>query len=132
MVREDGQVDAHLASAGPIFNDALYDSISSLPPRGAQGNGPSTYWVDRALSGVLEAERRGSEEPFLWGNCTVLRLRGDRVEVRYDYSYDEEESDFVDAADFVALLREWRPLILEQADRATAPLPSTYRRNPAS
>jgi len=48
-VRDDGQVDVHLGPEWPIFNVALNDSISSLPPRGWTGNGPSTYWTGSTM-----------------------------------------------------------------------------------
>ncbi|GAA4822901.1 hypothetical protein ACFQ0K_16395 [Nocardioides caeni] len=130
-VREDGQVDAQLPSAGPLFNEALDDSISSLPPRGARGSGPSTYWVDVALKGLRQAELNNDERPFTYGNITLLRLVGDKVEARYDFADDDEEGDFVDVGDFVALLEEWGARIREQAAEALQPLPETYRRNPA-
>ena len=42
--RPDGQVDANLGSAYPIFNEALSDAVSSLPPR----------WRKRACNVVSE------------------------------------------------------------------------------
>lgn len=130
-VRDDGQVDAELLSAGPLFNEALSDSVSSLPPRGARGNGPSTYWVDEVLNGLREAERAGSDRPFVWGNITLLRLKAGRVEARYDFDDEDDVGEFLDVTEFVELLGEWRVRILEQAAQATEPLPDTYRRNPA-
>lgn len=130
-VREDGQVDAQLPSAGELLNAALSDSISSLPPRGAPGNGPSTHWVDEALSGLREAQRTNSQRPFLWGNITLLRLMGDEVEARYDFDDEDGAGEFLGVGDFVELLGQWRARIVEQAAQATEPLPDTYRRNPA-
>jgi hypothetical protein len=129
-LRDDGQVDAHLGEAWRIFQDALDDSISSLPPRGALGNGPSTYWVDRAEEGARNAQRDGNERPFTSGNITLLRVVGDDVVATYDFSEDEP-SQAMPLDDFLAVLDEWRSRIIESAVRATAPLPETYRRNPA-
>jgi hypothetical protein len=78
-LRDDGRVDAHLGEGWRIFQDALDDSISSLPPRGAVGNGPSTYWVDRAKEGARNARRDGDKQPFTSGNITLLRVVGDAV-----------------------------------------------------
>lgn len=74
--RDDGQVDAFIGPGRPVFQEALLDSISSLPPRGAEGNGPSTYWIDQAEAGARSAHETGDERPFLWGNITVLSVHG--------------------------------------------------------
>ncbi len=70
-VRTDGQ--AAVIEGGQLLNDALADCISSLPPRGAGGNGPSTYWVDVARRGVVRASRQGDGRPFVSGNITLSR-----------------------------------------------------------
>jgi len=59
LQREDGQVDAHLPDTWIVFNEVLSDSISSLPPRGGDGVGPSTYWIDKAMRGVELALEHG-------------------------------------------------------------------------
>jgi hypothetical protein len=61
--REDGQVDATIVGEHPGLNEALADSISSLPPRGAPGRGPSTYWIDVARAGSIAALESGSDAP---------------------------------------------------------------------
>ena len=130
-VREDGQVDVALGDRWSLFNDALADSISSLPPRGARGRGPSTYWVDVAARGLSEALRTGSDRPFTCGNITLLRLRNGAVEARYDYDDEEVEGQFLDVLDFQVILDEWRNRITSEAARhARKRLPETYRRNP--
>ena len=65
-VREDGQVDVQLGSEWPTFNKALNDCVSSLPPRGVSGSGPSTYWIDVAERGVQSARLNGNDRPFIW------------------------------------------------------------------
>lgn len=128
--RHDGQVDARIVGDYPLFNEALADSISSLPPRGATGLGPSTYWIDAAREGALNAAREGAERPFTWGNITLLRVRGDGIEARYDYDDDDVAGETIPLADFLSLLEEWRSRIEASARAARLPLPETYRRNP--
>ena len=128
-VRDDLQVDARLGPEWPVFDDALGDSISSLPPRGATGNGPSTYWIDQAEKGAVEAHRSGDIRPFLWGNITVLRVIDNMVVAKYDYD-DDEPGEAVPLNDFLEVLTEWRRRVQASAQAATKPLPETYRRNP--
>jgi hypothetical protein len=128
-VRDDGQVDVRLPDAWPILNEALNDSISSLPPRGARGNGPSTYWIDRAEQGArLSVKSR----PFVTGNATTLRVMDQTVLANYDYAEDDEPGESMPLSDFLELLREWRVRVLKSASTATRPLPETYRRNAAA
>jgi len=127
-VRDDGQVDAQLAGDWPVFNEALRDSVSSLPPRGAPGNGPSTYWIDRAEQGARDACRTGDGRPFLWGNATVLRVADDAV-VAWDEFAGDPEPETVPLTEFFALLEEWRSRVAAKAAAAVRPLPETYRRN---
>jgi hypothetical protein len=129
-VRADGQVDLKLGTSWPIFNEALSDSISSLPPRGAEGDGPSTYWIDVAEAGVLRAVETGDTRPFTGGNVTLLKLEGDQVVATFDFS-DDEPRESMPVEDFLDLLREWRRRIVLGAASASGPLPETYRRNPA-
>jgi hypothetical protein len=128
-VRDDGQVDVDVGSAWPILNDALNDSISSLPPRGLRGNGPSTYWIDQASPGVRKAQATGDDRPFIRGNATLLRLQGDSVVAAYDYADPDEPGETMPLEDFVSLLARWRSRVQESASTATSPLPETYRRN---
>ena len=88
-VRDDGQIDASLVGDWPVLNHALSDSISSLPPRGKRGRGPSTYWIDVADRGARLASERNDERPFLWGNITQLRVKGGCVLACLDI--DDEE-----------------------------------------
>ena len=129
-VRQDGQVDALLGDEWPIFNEALGDSISSLPPRGAPGNGPSTYWIDVAEAGARRAAETSDDAPFTGGNITELRVRDGLVIARYDFAEPDEPVDALPLDDFLELLSRWRERVVESARRATSPLPETYRRNP--
>jgi hypothetical protein len=128
--RDDGQIDAVIEGLG-LFSEALADSISSLPPRGARGNGPSTYWVDVAIEGLAEALKTKSDRPFTWGNSTLLRVREGMVEARYDYAEDDEDGALLSVDDFADLLHQWRDRIVQASATATSPLPETYRRNPS-
>lgn len=131
-VRDDGQVDAALIGDWDLFNEALGDSISSLPPRGAAGAGPSTYWIDVARQGALRAREANDDRPFTGGNITLLRMTGGRVEARYDFADEDEAGQFMDFDDFVSLLAEWRMRVEARAGTSDSPLPETYRRNPAA
>jgi hypothetical protein len=129
-VRTDGQVDVHLGPEWPVLNDALNDSISSLPPRGGSGNGPSTFWIDHAESGARTAHRTGDERPFIWGNSTRLLVLGDSVVASYDYAETNEPGEEMPMSEFFSVLKEWRRRVTEEAEKATQPLSELYRRNP--
>ncbi len=127
--RTDGQVDAFLGPEHVMLNEALADCISSLPPRGEPGNGPSTYWVDVAERGARQAAQTGDTRPFTSGNATLLRVEGQDVVAALDF--DEDVTERIPLADFLGLLSQWRSHIAADSATATEPLPETYRRNPA-
>jgi len=129
-VRKDGRVDAKLVGEWPIFNDALEDSISSVPPIGADGSGASTYWIDVAHRGVQRAREQEREAPFTWGNYTELSLVGETVIARYDYADEEEPADELAMIEFITVLEQWRERVVESARAARSPLPMSGRRNP--
>lgn len=129
--REDGQVDVDLGPGWALFTEALNDCVSSLPPRGAPGNGPSIYWVDVASRGLERAREAGSDRPFTWGNITLLRLNVGQVEARYDFDDEEVPGQLLDVDEFRRILDEWRVRIEAIASASRSPLPETYRRNPA-
>jgi hypothetical protein len=130
--RSDGQVDVSLGSEWPVFNDALNDSISSLPPRGAIGPGPSTYWIDIAETGVRAAEASGDESPFITGNETRISLKGTSVYASYDYEYgdDVNKAQVLELPEFLNLLARWRTEIQQSREIALEVIPETYRRTP--
>ncbi len=129
--RDDGQVDAFLDSADySLLQEALNDCVSSLPPRGMPGNGPSTYWIDVAERGARQAAAIGDDRPFTWGNVTLLRVVGDQVEATLDF--DDEVVERIPLPDFLNLLTAWRAEVVTAASIAVEPLPETYRRNPAA
>jgi hypothetical protein len=129
-VRDDGQVDAQLDGEWPLFNHALSDSISSLPPRGAPGVGPSTYWIDVAEQGARRAAEERDQMPFTSGNITTLRVLEGQVVASYDFADEGEATEAMDLDEFLALLAAWREKVVISASKATSPLPETYRRNP--
>ena len=128
--RDDGQVDGRIGTDQPVLQEALDDSISSLPPRGAPGNGPSSYWIDHAQEGAHQAHERGDECPFTSGNITVLSVRGDMVVAKYDFDKPDVPGDEMPLNDFLALLEAWKAKVTESAAKATEPLPEKYRRKP--
>lgn len=126
----NGLVHVIVTGDHDTLNDALNDIFSSRPPLGWVGDGPSTYWIDRARRQFEEARANGSVECFVGGNDAQLRLIDGTVEARYEYSYPDEPGDRMPVDEFVALLDEWRTRIKASAAKATSPLPETYRRNP--
>jgi hypothetical protein len=129
-VRSDGQVDVHLGDQWRLVDEALNDCVSSLPPRGLDVVGPSTYWVDRALDGLHRALDVDSDRPFARGNSTLFRLRDGRVEARHDYDEEDVPGQFIEVEELRSLLDEWRRRILISAASSTSRLPEAYRRNP--
>ena len=130
LIRDDGQVDAHIDGGWPLFNHALNDSISSLPPRGELGVGPSTYWIDVAEQGARRAAEEGDQAPFTCGNITTLRVVEGQVVASYDFAHEDEPTEAMSLDEFLALLAAWREKVVISASKATAPLPEMYRRNP--
>lgn len=128
--RGDGQIDAHLGDPWTVFDHALGDAISSLPPRGATGSGPSTYWIDVAEKGARWASTAGDTRPFIWGNVTYLRFEGRDVIAAYEFDPDENDAESMPLDDFLGLLAEWRKRVLAAGSRSMTEFPETYRRNP--
>lgn len=129
--RADGQVDARVDGYS-VFNEALADSISSLPPRGHPGFGPSPYWIDVASAGARAAAASGDVRPFTAGNITLLRCEGGHVIAAFDFDEHEDEVERMALEEFLVLLARWRSLVIEAQRNASEPLPETYRRNPHS
>jgi hypothetical protein len=89
-VREDGQIDAELAGDWPVFNEALSDSISSLPPRGEPGRGPSTYWIDVAARGARPFPNAATSVVHI--ATAPLRVKGGQFASFDDDSSDDDEA----------------------------------------
>jgi hypothetical protein len=121
---DDGSVDVTLDEDLPLLQDALEDGLGTRPPRGAPQDGPSTYWLDNAISRLRERMESGGPEPFASGNTTYLQLQSGRVEARYDYDpVDSDIVDKVEPADLLDLLTEWRRLVLEALPEAARRMP---------
>ena len=124
IVDDEGLVDVAIGDDLPILADALQDSVGSRPPRDAPQDGPSTYWVDSALTGLRARLEDAGEEPFTSGNETYLQLKEGLVEARYDY--DAADSPYVDAVpadELLHLLEAWRRRILEESPAADKRMP---------
>jgi hypothetical protein len=129
-VTNEGLVDVNVDGNLLLLFEALKDSIGTRPPRGAPQDGPSTYWIDHAVTHLEARMEDGGLEPFASGNATNLQLRNGVVEARYDFDAEEDEIlDAVPAHEFLALLRAWREIVLAEspaADKRTPPPPKTW------
>ncbi len=128
--RTDGQVDATLGDGWMVFNEALADAVSSLPPRGERGVGPSTYWIDLSEAQARRSATEGELAPFVSGNITYLRVQGDLVIAAYDFDPEESEAESMPLSVFLGILGQWRTEVLASRHGAGEVLPDTYRRNP--
>ena len=131
----EGLVDVVLDSSTPILAEAMVDSVGTRPPRGAAQDGPSTYWIDKALLGLRARIEDLDDSPFAAGNVTYLALRDGSVEVRFDY--DPPDSEYVDKiqpSELIELLEAWRRTVTEfdpQAARRVPPPPKARPMPPA-
>ena len=129
QLRDDGTVDARLGSEWPIFNQALADSISSVPPRGSPERHLSTFWIDSTL-GRLRSMREGQTlGPIASGNAYSLILDGDDVVASFDYG-DEDDQERLAVDDVIELLTGWREAVVATQVHERRIVPETYRRNP--
>lgn len=98
----------------PVLREALADCISTHPPSGAGQDGPSTYWIDRALRYLESRLEDGGKEPLASGCCTYLQVREGVVEARYEFGVEDDDlGDVVPAEELLALLRAWRERVVE-------------------
>ena len=61
---DDGLVDVALDDDLPLIQHALEDSLGTRPPLGAPQDGPSTYWLDHAITGLRERMASGGSVPL--------------------------------------------------------------------
>lgn len=131
----EGLIDVVVDRDAPILADAMTDSLGTRPPRGAPQDGPSTYWIDQALTQLRARLDDLSESPFASGNVTYLALKDGAVEVRYDYDPpDSEYVDRVQPSELIQLLEAWRKTVTEfdpQAARRLPPPPNARPMPPA-
>ena len=128
QLRDDGTVDAHLGREWPVFNEALADAISSLPPRGSEERRLSTYWIDNALQRLRRLRQVDEEGLVARGNAYSIVFSSDGVSAVFDYGEDERET--MPADDFDDLLQRWRARVREVQRYERREVPDTYRRNP--
>jgi hypothetical protein len=128
--RDDGQIDVFLGADWVVFNEALSDAVSSLPPTGSMEIGPSTYWIDVASLGAERAAQDGSSAPFAWGNVTYLRVEAGSVIAAYDFDADETEAESMPLTEFLDFLARWRGRVIAAQAHAAGVIPNTGRRNP--
>ena len=124
-VTKEGLVDVLPVGAGSLMDYALADCLGTRPPRGAVQDGPSTFWIDRALQ-VLEDQLSSEDgEPFAAGNACYLQLRGGSVEARYDFDPDDSDSvDPMPVDEVLSLLRAWRAKTLSVDATASQRVPA--------
>jgi hypothetical protein len=128
QLRDYGTVDAVLGPKWPIFNDALADTVSSLPPRGSSERHLSTYWIDNTLNRLRRMRQSGEMGPIASGNAYSLVLVGDEVQAVFDYGDDSVERLPADEVD--RLLVAWREHVVKAQQHERRVVPETYRRNP--
>ena len=129
QLHDDGTVDARLEPGWQIFNDALADAVSSLPPRGSKEQRLSTYWIDSALDRLSRLQGAHEDGMIASGNAYSILLSGDRVTAAFDYG-DEDTFEAMPIEDFVDLLERWRQRVIDVQPYETREVPETYRRNP--
>lgn len=129
-LRDDGTIDARLGPDWPIFNEALADAVSSLPPRGSNETRVSTYWIDQTLERLATLQARDQTGPIAGGNAYSLVFHGDGVEAVFDDGDPNEEVELMSTDDFTSILERWRAAVLAAQAHETRAVPETYRRNP--
>jgi len=129
QLRDDGTVDARLGPDWPIFNEALADTVSSLPPRGSAEQHLSTYWIDNTLHRLRRMRASNEAGPIAGGNAYSLVLSGDEVQAIFDYG-DEDSVERLHADEVDRLLTAWRERVVEAQRFEQRRVPETYRRNP--
>ena len=120
-LRDDGTVVARLSPDWPIFNEALADAVSSLPPRGSSEKRLSTYWIDRTLDRLALLQEASQPGPVASGNAYSLLFDGDSVQAVFDYGDPNEDVELMSVQDFRWILRGWRAAVLAAATYELAP-----------
>lgn len=120
--RQDGQIEVDLGLGLRLFTHALNDCVTSRPPRGAEENGPSTFWVDVTDQSLERALLAGLDDQFSEGNSHELWLKSGQIEARSAYPVEEgEPGEVLAVADFRRVLAGWRQQIV-QAPPADPPV----------
>lgn len=120
-------IDLVLGEGWPGFNEALADSVSTMPFRGQSTTGLSTYWLDLLIERLEDrSDAPGVEQSVINGNATELIKVDDEVVARSLYELFEDERLLV--AEMLPVLRLWREQVV--AKGGTFTIPETYRRAP--
>ncbi len=133
IVKDRNSVELVLADDLPLLQEALRDSISTHPPQGAAQDGPSTYWIDRALRYLQCRLEDGGKEELASGNTTYLQVRNGLVEARFEFALEDDDFDAVPGEELLELLTAWRDRVLLEsatADKRVPPPPKAYAMPP--
>lgn len=130
QLRDDGTIDVRLGPDWPIFNEALVDAISSIPPRGSDETRLSTYWIDGTLERLDALQAEGQTGAIAGGNAYSIVFDGDGIEAVFDYGDPNEEVELMSTDDFRSILEAWRVAVIDAQAHETRTVPETYRRNP--
>ena len=103
QVRDDGTVDVRLGPRWAIFNEALADAVTSLPPRGSPERRLSTYWIDQTLSRLAAFRHGGEGGVVASGNAYSISVSENHVTAMWDYG-DADTSERMTIAEFVEIL----------------------------
>jgi hypothetical protein len=129
QLRDDGTVDARLGPGFHVFNEALADSISSIPPRGSTERHLSTYWIDQTLDRLVAMRTKGEHGRIASGNAYSIRYSGDLVTAVFDFG-DDDSIEAMQVDEFIDLLKRWGSRVRQVQKDETREIPETYRRNP--
>ena len=110
QLRDDGTIDARLGPEWPIFNEALADTVSSVPPRGSSERHLSTYWIDNTLRRLRSMRQERTIGQIASGNAYSLILDGDHVVAVFDYG-DEDSRERLAVDEVIELLIGWREAV---------------------
>lgn len=122
-VSSEGLVDLTVKDM-PILSHAFRDSLGSRPPRGAPQDGPSTYWLDDAITKLRARLVDGQTDAFASGNVTYLQLREGMVEARFEFDPPDSESfEKVDPEELLTVLIDWRQRVLDVSPTAAERVP---------
>ncbi len=119
-VTDGGIIEARISPGDGLLELALNDAIGSRAPMGADRQGLSTYWIDRAESALGLAIAGGLTEPFAAGNVTYFRLDGERVVVAYEFDPEEEEAVSLAVSELLEILHAWRLRVIEAGGASAA------------
>jgi hypothetical protein len=101
--RTDGVIDVDLGPEWVGLTEALMDAVTTRAPRGSDGINPSTYWIDRTMARLMDAQ---DGSIVASGNATDLISAGNEVVAHSQYDTFADQS--VPRADLVYVLNRWR------------------------